>query len=171
MDAISLAKQLWPHGSGPNSPQVYVLLDGARDKLIVPMLRSSGLPYECLYSGSLSSSMISAAPFLVQISPESRFFNQFAPRSWNKAWGVYVIAQPNVTLQALRRHFRTLLRVRDEQGQILVFRFYDPRVIRIYLPTCSAEEKKHFFGPINLFAWESENGDTLVQEGPTLRAQ
>jgi hypothetical protein len=74
MDATSLAEQLWPKGSAAQSPQAYVLLDGARDKLLVPMLRSSGLPHECLYQGSLSPSLMSAAPYLVQISPESRFF-------------------------------------------------------------------------------------------------
>ncbi len=163
MDAVSLAEQLWPRGSGPNSPQAYLLLDGARDKHIVPMLRSSGLPYECLYEGSLSPSLMAAAPYIVQIAPESRFFNQLVPRGWHKAWGIYVVAQPNVTLQALRRHFRTLLRVRDQQGRILVFRFYDPRVLRIYLPTCTALERKMFFGPVQTMAWESETGDTLVQ--------
>ena len=166
MDASLLAKLLWPKGSGPSSSQAYVLLDGARDKLIVPMIRSSGLPYECLYAGDLAPSLMAAAPYLVQISPESRFFNQLVPRAWDKAWGIFVVARPEVTLQALRRHFRTLLRVRDEQGQVLVFRFYDPRVLRIYLPTCSAAEKKQFYGPIETLAWESPYGDALVKMGP-----
>lgn len=165
MDAASLAEQLWPTGSGPQAPQVYVLLDGARDKMIVPMLRSSGLPFECLYAGELSPALMAAAPYLVQLAPESRFFNQLIGRAWGNAWGIFIVARPDVTLQALRRHFRTLLRVRTEQGQVLVFRFYDPRVLRTYLPTCTATERKQFFGPIGTIAWESEQVAALVLEG------
>lgn len=53
---------------------------------------------------------------------------------WGHAWGIFVIAQTDVTLEVLFKHFRTLLRVNDEQKRTLVFRFYDPRVLRIYLP-------------------------------------
>ena len=164
MEPDQLAKQLWPNGSGPKANQAYILLDGARDKRIVPMVRSSGLPWECLYAGALSPALMAAAPYIVQISPESRFFNQLAPRAWGNAWGIFATAKPDVTLQALRRHYRTLLRVQDEQGRILAFRFYDPRVMRIYLPTCTAAERATFFGPVQNLAWESEEGDKLVQE-------
>ena len=168
MEPDQLAKQLWPDGSGPKSSQAYILLDGARDKRIVPMVRSSGLPWECLYSGPLSPALMAAAPYVVQISPESRFFNQLAPRAWGNSWGVFAIAKPDVTLQELRRHCRTLLRVQDEQGRVLAFRFYDPRVLRIYLPTCTAAERATFFGPVHSLAWESDDGDRLVQQ--TVRA-
>jgi hypothetical protein len=38
----------------------------------------------------------------------------------------------------MARRRRRFLRVKDEDG--LVFRFYDPRVMRVYLPTCAAGE-------------------------------
>jgi hypothetical protein len=166
MEADQLAHLLWPNGSGPKAPQAYMLLDGARDKRIVPMVRSSGLPFECLYTGPLSPALMAAAPYLVQISPESRFFGQVVPRAWGNAWGMFVVAKPDVTLQALRRHFRTLLRVQDEMGRVMAFRFYDPRVARVYLPTCTAQERAKFFGPIQSLAWESADGSKLVIDGP-----
>jgi hypothetical protein len=164
MEAADLAQLLWPNGSGPKAPQAYMLLDGARDKRIVPLVRSSGLPFECLYSGPLSPALMAAAPYLVQISPESRFFNQVLARAWGNAWGMFVVARPDVTLQALRRHYRTLLRVQDEMGRVMAFRFYDPRVARVYLPTCSAAERAAFFGPAQSMAWESADGERLIQE-------
>jgi hypothetical protein len=168
MDCAELAKLLWPKGSGPSAPQAYMLLDGARDKRIVPMVRSSGVPFECLYAGPLTPALMAAAPYIVQLSPESRFFNQVVPRAFGNAWGMFAVARPDVTLQALRRHYRTLLRVQDENGRVLAFRFYDPRVLRIYLPTCTAQERSRFFGPVQSLAWENEAGDALVQQ--TLRA-
>jgi len=41
--------------------------------------------------------------------------------------------------------------VKDERGNRLVFRYYDPRVLRVYLPTCSPSELRTVFGPIECF--------------------
>jgi hypothetical protein len=162
MDRAHLEQQLWPQGSGPRAPQAYALLDGARDARIVPLLRASRLPSTCLFEGALSPALAAAAPWLVQLAPESRFFTELIEQGWGRAWGVYLVARPEVTLQVLRRHFRTLLRVKDQQGRTLLFRFHDPRVLRLYLPACAPDEAARFFGPIQSMACESEHGDALL---------
>lgn len=65
----------------------------------------------------------------------------------------------------LRRHFRRFLRVTDEQGQPLMFRYYDPRVLRVYLPTCTAEELALVFGPVSAYLIE----DGEVRGGAQMR--
>ncbi|MFT3857479.1 MAG: DUF4123 domain-containing protein [Aquabacterium sp.] len=165
MDEALLAQQLWPSGSGPESPQAYVLLDGARDPRIASMVSRGSLPHVCLYAGPLSPALSRAAPYLVQIAPESRFFKELVAQSWGQSWGIFIVADPHVTLQALRRHLRTLLRVRDEHGRTLVFRFYDPRVLRVYLPTCTADERRQVFGPIRTLACETRDGSALLRFG------
>ena len=162
MNASTLAAILWPRGSGPHAQQAYVVLDGARDKRIVPLLRSGGAPFECLYAGELSPALRAAAPYLVQIAPDSRFFKQLVPLAWGNAWGVFIVADPHVTLQALRRHLRTLLKVRDEQKRMLVVRFYDPRVLRHYLPTCTDAELHQVFGPIANVILEGASTDASI---------
>lgn len=163
MDAPILAKALWSAGSGPNCPQAYALLDGARDDLIVPAMRLSNLPTTCLYAGSLSRSLETAAPHLVQLAPESRFFAQLAATGWGKAWGIFIVARPDVTLKALRRHFRSLLIARGPAGERWMFRYYDPRVLRDYLPTCDDASKFRFMGPINsLFCESDADADDIV---------
>jgi hypothetical protein len=47
--------------------------------------------------------------------------------------------------------------VYDEEGSSLYFRYYDPRVLRAYLPTCNAEELGNVFGPIEFFMSEQED--------------
>jgi uncharacterized protein DUF4123 len=158
MNADRLAQSLWPQGSGPACSQAYVLLDGAKDPCIAPLVRSSGLPYCCLYAGSLSQDLLSAAPYLVQIAPEAKFFKAFVPQAWGQAWGVFAVASPDVSLQVLRRHFRSLLLVRNEQGESLAFRFYDPRVLRTYVPTCQFDEHARLMGPVQALAAESWDG-------------
>jgi hypothetical protein len=61
-----------------------------------------------------------------------------------------------VGLEALRRHLRRFLRVRDHTGQVLYFRYYDPRVLRVYLPTCLRSEISTIYGPISKFVAEPE---------------
>jgi hypothetical protein len=163
MDAATLTQALWPTGNGPDCPQVYALLDGARDDAIAPAIWLSNLPYTCLYAGTLSRALSLAAPYLVQLAPESQFFNTLVNEGWGQAWGIFVVAQPDVTLKALRKHFRTLLRVQDEQGRILVFRFYDPRVLRVYMPTCDPFETMQVLGPVHVLACESAHCDALLQ--------
>ena len=55
----------------------------------------------------------------------------------------------DATLEELRRHFRKFLKVEDPKGKSLIFRYYDPRVLRVYLPTCNAMELQTVFGPVN----------------------
>jgi hypothetical protein len=53
--------------------------------------------------------------------------------------------------------------VRDERGNRLVFRYYDPRVLRVYLPTCTASELRRVFGPIECFWMESGDPEELFK--------
>jgi hypothetical protein len=47
--------------------------------------------------------------------------------------------------------------VADETGKLLYFRPYDPRVLRIFLPTCDAEQLEFMFGPIEAYFAEAED--------------
>ena len=38
----------------------------------------------------------------------------------------------------------------------MIFRFYDPRVLRKFLPTCNADELQTFFGKVETFFAEDE---------------
>jgi hypothetical protein len=55
--------------------------------------------------------------------------------------------------------------VRDPSGNRLVFRYYDPRVLRVYLPTCYIGELGTVFGPINRFWTESDDREDMLEFG------
>lgn len=57
---------------------------------------------------------------------------------------------------------RQFLFVKDEDGKELYFRFYDPRILRLYLPTCTKTETAAFFGPVLRFLIESEDARSLL---------
>lgn len=154
-----LIELLWSAGEGT---EVYALLDGARDRDIAPLVRLSRLHHACLYSGHVSARLQAAAPWLVILAPDATFTAELLARGWGQAWGCFLRVPPDVSLRRQREHFRELLRVRDEDGRRLLFRFYDPRVLRAWLPTCTAAELDLFFGPVPNIVAESEDGRSLT---------
>lgn len=137
-------------------PALFALLDGARDQQIVPKLRASGVEARCLFDGELQPVLAAAAPYIVALEPAAPFTRMLLAQGWGDAWGVFLTS--TASLGALRRHFRRFLRVADERGRPLMFRFYDPRVLRVYLPTCTAEELELVFGPVTAFLIEDGGG-------------
>src|SRR5215471_4663729 len=137
---------LWPDGPRQN---IWMILDGARSIEIFRMLLACHLEYSCLYSGALTSELEIAAPYLVQLDHGYKDTHEFIRRAWGNSWGVFLRSE--TSLKKLRRHLREFLIVRDERGNRLVFRYYDPRVLRVYLPTCSPSELRTVFGPIECF--------------------
>lgn len=161
-DVDRLMAKLWPGGDRQTGPQVYALLDGARDRRIEPLLAKGELAYQCLYAGKLSRAVQAAAPYIAHLEPEVRRTRELLELAWGNSWGVFTVVPWGVTTDQQRRHFRTLLRVKDESGRQLVFRFYDPRVLRIYLPTCTTNEAAQFFGPVSSFVAEGEDPLTML---------
>lgn len=62
----------------------------------------------------------------------------------------------------LYNHLREVFISRDENGQEYFFRFYDPRVLRSFLPTCQSEELREFFGPIGRLVTDDELSEHYV---------
>jgi hypothetical protein len=140
---------------------VWAILDGARDRRIFGLLLDSHLDYSCLYSGALPPELEIAAPYLVQLEPGDRYSRRLIERAWGNSWGVFL--KCNASTERLRRHLRGFLRVQDHRGRRLVFRYYDPRVLRVYLPTCMGSELETVFGPIERFWAEAEDGRRLLE--------
>ena len=113
------------------------------------------MEHYCLYSGPLSTALEAAAPYLVQLDHNDADTRRFLEHAWGNCWGVFLKCGAHAN--TLRHHLRKFLVVRDPEGRRLVFRYYDPRVLRIYLPTCTPEELGLFFGPIECIWLEGED--------------
>jgi hypothetical protein len=154
--------ELWAKGRNPAPPAVFMVLDGARDPRIEPLVRDSGCESCCLYSGVLSARLRAAAPYLVRLEPAAAFTQRLLDLAWGEEWGCFARVEADLSLEALRKHLRTLLRVKDEFGKTLIFRYYDPRVLRAYLPTCLPAEVDAFLGPVRRICMESDSGRELL---------
>ena len=98
--------------------------------------------------------MAEMAPYLAVLVPNSPFTDWLFGNGWGEHWGIFGSAKGD--LPALRKHFRKFLMVYDEAGKSLYFRYYDPRVLRAYLPTCNPEELKTVFGPVESYLAEDD---------------
>jgi hypothetical protein len=159
-DPERLRRILWPDGRGGSSGEIFALLDGARDPRIYPLIERQQINCCCLFAGDLPRVLAEAAPYLVGLSPHSRLTEALLTIGWGRSWGVFL--ESFAILQDLRRHFRRFLQVRDRRGRRLLFRYYDPRVLRTYLPTCNEEELQVMFGPVDRFVMEDESSGAPV---------
>jgi hypothetical protein len=153
-----IEETLWPDGPRQD---VWMILDGARSIDVFRMVIECHLEYSCLYSGPLTPDMEIAAPYLVQLDHGYRDTHRFIRRAWGNSMGVFL--KSDTSLKKLRRHLREFLVVRDTKGNRMVFRYYDPRVLRVYLPTCVRSELRTVFGPIDCFWTEGENGGDMLE--------
>jgi hypothetical protein len=144
---------------------LYAVVDGARDRRIRGWVLDTRVPAWCLYRGALPPALEDAAPWLLRFVPGDPSVEDFFARRWGQSWGILLTsAAPS---RELRRHLRRFLRVRTEEGRILAFRYYDPRVLRVYLPTCTPQEIAAFFGPVTSMIAETEDGRAAHVFRPT----
>jgi hypothetical protein len=147
----AIVETLW---SNPGE-DVYAVLDAARDPRVHRMVLDCGMKFACLYAGAVPPQLAEVAPYVVRLRPTSASTREILDAGWGQSWGFFATAQ--VDLEAVRRHLRRFLRVQREDGRTLVFRYYDPRVLRTYLPTCTPAELTTFFGPFGRLVVEDHD--------------
>jgi hypothetical protein len=157
-----LGERLYIQSARPKRPVVlHAILDAARNPAIYPALTACGAKVQCLYPDDTPPVVKRVAPHLLPLEPPTDLSQRFLGPEWGDNWGI-ALSSSLAAPEELLDHFRTLLHVEDPEGKILKFRFYDPRVLRTYLPTCNAQELRRIFGPVDQYFVASEAGNTLV---------
>ena len=147
---------------GAPRPATFAILDVARDERIYRAVYDSKLEYECLFAGDLSYELALAAPYLVRLDEAAPLTRWLLEEGWTSSVGI--VAWSLDDIEGLRRHLRRLLQIKDQAGKKLYFRFYDPRVLRVFLPTCRAPELTEVFGPIGRFVVAGPEGQVIGYE-------
>jgi hypothetical protein len=101
-----------------------------------------------LYRGQAEHEQWAVAPYLAKV--DESLLDWIVKTLWKKPWGIFAVAECD--LKTLRRHFRRFLTVEEPDGDTMYFRYYDPRILEIFLPTCTRDEMKTFFGPLKGYA-------------------
>lgn len=138
---------------------LYAVVDAAFGLQLTMRARELELPICSLIEGDLSPQLAAVSPYLVQIDLKSAYLER---------WSEYLGRNAGLLLESaagfdeLLAHLRRLFHAVDPQGSQSSHRFYDPRLLRAYLPTCSSEELRSFFGPVSCFVAEGEEPGELL---------
>src|SRR5215471_19605998 len=139
---------------------VFAIVDGASALGLLASLYRYQPDYVCLYRGELQPDMAEVAPYLVRLEPTAEYTAWVIEHGWGNHWGIFAVSHAD--MREMRQHFRRFLIVHDSSGKPLLFRYYDPRVLRVYLPTCNAEELATVFGPVTYYLLEeNDQGNAL----------
>jgi hypothetical protein len=140
---------------------LFAILDTARDIRILALLLHHKEECQSLYEGEQGAELAQVAPYLVRLQKDSHLLEALVKEGWGKSWGVYLTSSSE--FHEIRRHLRHFLQVKLPDGEQVYFRFYDPRVMRVFLPTCTPEDTTQFFGPIQSYLVEDENPEKLFR--------
>jgi pSer/pThr/pTyr-binding forkhead associated (FHA) protein len=140
---------------------LYALLDAAVEPDVLRVLYESKEERQSLFEGVQGARLVHFAPHLVRLPQNSPLLETLVRKAWGKNWGVYIAcAKP---LPELRAHLRQFLLVKVPGNKQMHFRYYDPRILRVFLPTCFPEEINQFFGPVKYFVMEDKNPEVLLR--------
>ena len=138
-----------------HTPVSYVVLDAARMFDNIETAAQLNADHVSLYRNRKEEPLASVAPYLFTYATDTEFASWLASDGWGNSWGIYL--HTAVKADALHQHLSKFLLVDTEDGDIFYFRFYDPRVLRVFLPTCDTKQLQEFFGPISYFMMEDDD--------------
>lgn len=162
----------------PDDGKLYMIIDAACDERIYAELVASRRPYSSLYGGPVTADSLRAvSPYLTKIDQADDFVRWCFRHGLMRHWMTFFTVANKSRIE-LRVHFKRFALVETEQGQRLIFRYYDPRVLSAYLPTCNETELEYVFKDIpcfwlplvstNLLDSPGDDIDKHVLEGCTL---
>lgn len=142
--------------------RLYAVVDAARDPRVLTVLRESVEEYRSLFEGVFRELMTEAAPYLVQLPAKSRLLARLVAEGWGESWGVYLTSKRRP--EELRKHLRKFLTVSEEGSpKPMYFRYYDPRVLRVFLPMATARQNSELYAAeIDRWIVEGQPSDSLL---------
>ncbi|MBW2458710.1 MAG: DUF4123 domain-containing protein [Deltaproteobacteria bacterium] len=145
---------------------LYGVMDAARSSHLKCLLQEGVDEHRSLYEGVQGRTLDEVAPYLVRFSPDSLLVDRLLSAGWGDAWGIYFRSQ--VHPKEVRRHLRRFLMVRaDEPHERLYFRYYDPRVMRSFLPEATTRQRADLLTGIDRLIVEGPAGEILTDSDLT----
>jgi len=155
------AESLVVAGLEASDGEIFAVVDTARDPAIIELLRKNGELVEELYTGPRGERLTSATPHIASVRRGSRLLRRLVRHGWGKGWGMYVLSDR--PFASIRDHLRGLLVIPTGAGEGLSFRFFDPSILRSFLPSLSPEQARCFFGPVASIALEAQGSRLILR--------
>ena len=133
-----------PTAAAEPSPvlHTYLLLDAStyiKAYGIFNLHHESSIPVRCMFKGAAFENNKTAAPYLIDLSLTTEQYHSndiphFHQRLFNPLWqhrsGLFI--RSTHSFEAIYNHLRHFIQLPDQQGNLVFFRYWDPRVALAY---------------------------------------
>ena len=147
---------------GEVSYDLYAILDGAAVRRVPDFFEETNATHGCLFRGETDPAVLIRAPWLVRLEAGSPVLEWLLHDGWGKNWGIYALVPKGREFDDVLRHFRQFVQVALPDSRIVYFRLYDPRILRLFLPTCDAEQNAALFAVPRFLVCEAGDPDQLL---------
>ena len=134
---------------------LYAVVDCARDPRIHDLVHDALFPM-CLFRTEVVSPLGRAAPYLVPVEHAERLIAAWRSHGLGQSWGLFLTSSQEQA--RVRQRLRTFNEAKLPDGRVVLFRWWDPRVFRVYLPTCNADDLETLFAGIDSYVCETDDG-------------
>jgi len=124
----------------------FAIVDGAADPRLYPVI-SECSKHACLYEDDYADETRAALPYLVELIDGEQLPDLWRKHEPGRFWGI--VCQSQLEFPALRRHLRKFTTARLPLGDVVLFRFWDPRVFVTFAEDGTEEEVAPFFEKID----------------------
>jgi hypothetical protein len=152
-----MMEQVLPILFPEDNENTFAVVDGGACEELLDKLAEFDPECVCLYAGELEPDVAEVAPYLIALRPAEAFTEWYLGNCFGQNWGIF--ARSPESLRSLRKHLRSLLLVKAPDAKTLYFRYYDPRVLSIFLPTTSANEREVLFGIVSAYLCDTGQGE------------
>ncbi len=144
----------------------YAVVDTAQDPTLYALVKQCA-EHVCIVSGALDPVLAAALPWVVALNPLEPLAIQWRSRGEGRNWGI--MAQSTMPLNHVKLLFKKYLNAQLPDGEMVLFRFYDPRVFRTYMRAATPQEYADWFRGIDRYSVESaqkgQYHDFTLREG------
>jgi len=140
---------------------LYAIVDSARNDEIFKYFLTDNVVYRSLFEGKMDIKYFGVSGFLIECKKDSILLNWLTTKAWGDSCSIFFVSK--APFDEVFKHLQKFNRVYLEGDDVVYFRYYDPRVLRVYLPTCNSKEIKTFFGETESFFVEGENPEVLIE--------
>jgi hypothetical protein len=120
----------------------YAIVDGAADPRRYPVIAQTAQNM-CLYESDFPAETRAAMAQIVALKEGERLPDLWRKHEAGRFWGI--VCHSPLDLKALRRHLRKFATARLPSGDVVLFRFWDPRGFVTFAEHRTAEEVAPFF--------------------------
>jgi len=131
---------------------LYAILDASIEERVPQLLMASGELYQFMPEGLPDVGLPQPGAFMAYIPVTSQLLPRLIQMAWGHHWALFFTCMH--PFAEVRKHLRQFLLLKSDDSKSFYFRFYDPRLLQLFLPACSPQEITQFFGPVQCFVME-----------------